>query len=139
MISDLNVVVGRNSALLPLGILIGRCRKGFERRPIDLCEQLVAADAELAHDLGVTVGDSLADRGIELMEREEPAVAQLGQHEPLNNLHGHFDLGLGARPPRTRGKNCAVVVLRQFSVGYASGEDHGVGILWVGAALLKPL
>ena len=76
MIGDLDVIVRRDPALLPLGILIGRRRKGFERRPIDLCEQLVPADAELAHNLGVEVGDSLADRGIEFMEREEAAVAQ---------------------------------------------------------------
>ena len=50
VIGDLDVIVGRDPALLPLGKLIGRRRKGFERRPIDLCKQLVAADAELAHD-----------------------------------------------------------------------------------------
>ena len=87
VIGDLNVVVGRGPTLLPLGKLIGRRRKGFERRLVDLCKQLVAADAELAHDLGVEVRDSLADRGIELIKREEAAVAQPGQHKALNNLH----------------------------------------------------
>ena len=117
MIGDLDVVVGRDPALLPLGILIGRRRKRLERRPIDLCEQLAPADAKLAHDLGVEVGDALADRGIELMEREEAAVAQPRQHEPLDNLHRHFDLGLVARLPRTRGKDRGVVVLGQLLVG----------------------
>src|SRR6476620_297691 len=76
--------------------MVGLRRKGFERRPIDLCKQLVAADAELAHDLGVEVRDSLADRGIELIKREEAAVAQPGQHKALDNLHRHFDLGFVA-------------------------------------------
>src|SRR5215212_2062887 len=70
MIGDLDVIVGSDAALLPLGILVRRGWKSFQRRPIDLCEQLVAADAELAHDLGVEIGDGLADRGIEFMERE---------------------------------------------------------------------
>ena len=94
MIGDLNGVVRRDPALLPLGKLIGRRRKGFECWPVDLCEQLVAADAELAHDLGVEVGESLADRPIELMEREEAAVAQPGQHKPLDNLHATSTLAL---------------------------------------------
>ena len=34
VIGDLNVVVGRGPTLLPLGKLIGRRRKGFERRSI---------------------------------------------------------------------------------------------------------
>ena len=59
----------------------------------------------------------VADCGIELMEREEAAVAQPGQHEPLNNLHRHLDLGLVARPPRTRGQDRSVVVLGQLLVG----------------------
>ena len=117
VIGDLNVVVGRDPAVLPLGILVRRGRKGLERRPIDLCEQLVPADAELAHDLGVEVGDSPADRGIEFMEREEAVVAQPRQHKALHNLHRHFDLGLVARPPRTRGKDRGVVVLGQLLVG----------------------
>ena len=124
MIGDLNVVVGRDPAPLPLGILIGRCRKGFECRPIDLCEQLVAADAELAHDLGVEIGDGLADHGIELMEREEAVVAQPGQHKPLDNLHRDLDLGLVARPPRTRGQDRGVVVLGQLLVGAVEFRAH---------------
>jgi hypothetical protein len=43
-------------------------------------------------------------------------VAQPGQHEPLDNLHGHFDLGLVARPPRTGGEDCGIVVLGQLLV-----------------------
>src|SRR5713101_530356 len=34
-----------------------------------------------------------------------------------NNLHGHFDLGLVAWPPRTRGEDCGVVVLGKLLVG----------------------
>ena len=70
MIGDLNVIVGRDPALLPFGVLIRRRRKGFERRAIDLCEQLVPTDAELAHDLGVEVVDCLADCCIEFMPKE---------------------------------------------------------------------
>jgi hypothetical protein len=50
------------------------------------------------------------------MEREEAAVAQPGQHEPLDNLHGHLDLGFVARPPRTGGEDCGIVVLGQLLV-----------------------
>lgn len=51
------------------------------------------------------------------MEREEAAVAQPGQHEALDDLHSHFDLGLVARSPRTRGEDRGVVVFGQLLVG----------------------
>ena len=68
VIGDLDVIVGRSAALLPFGILIRRGWKSFQREPIDLCEQFVAAHPKLTHDLGVEVGDTLADRCVELMQ-----------------------------------------------------------------------
>jgi hypothetical protein len=95
VVGDFDVIVGCDATLLPLGILVRRGRKRLQCRPIDLREQLVAAHSEFAHDLGVEVADARMDRRIEFSEREEAGIAQSRQHEPLDNLHRHFDLGLG--------------------------------------------
>ena len=82
-----------------------------------LCEQFVAAHAELAHDLGVDVGDRLADRCIEFVKREEAPVTQPCQHEPLNDLDRYFHLRLVAWLAHTRGQDRGVVMLGQLLVG----------------------
>ena len=115
MVGDLDVIVGCDATLLPLGILVRRGRKRLQCWPIDLREQLVAAHSEFAHDLGVEVADARVDRRIEFSEREEAGIAQSRQHEPLDNLHRHFDLGLVARFARTRRQDRGVVVLGQFT------------------------
>src|SRR2546423_8898257 len=71
---DLDVIVGRNPALLPFGILVGFARQPFEGRPLDRFQQLEPADAELAHDAAVEIGDDLPDCRIELEQREETPV-----------------------------------------------------------------
>jgi hypothetical protein len=65
--------------------LVGRVRQWLKRRPIDLFEQLVAAHRELAHDLGIEIGDDLANRGVELDEREEAPVAESGEDVALDD------------------------------------------------------
>src|SRR5438552_8488390 len=47
VVIDLDVIVGRDGAALPLGILIALARKSFQRRPVETGEQIVAALLEL--------------------------------------------------------------------------------------------
>ena len=102
VIGDLDVVVGRDPRPLPLGIVIGFGRQGLERRPIDRLEQLAPAVAELAHDLGIEIGDGLADRGVELIEREEAPLRSRASTKRWTICTATSDLRLVARLPRTR-------------------------------------
>ena len=114
---DLDVIVGCDPALLPLGILVGFARQLLESRPLDRLQQLEPADAELAHDAGVEIGDDLPDCRIELEQREEAPVAQARQHVALDDENAHLDLGLVARLPRSGGQDRRVVVGGEILVG----------------------
>ena len=52
--------------------------------------------------LALMVGDAVTDRRVQLGQREEAPVAQLRQHEALDDLDRDLDLGLVARLDRTR-------------------------------------
>ena len=98
MAGDLDVVVGRDPAALPFGILVGLGRQRLQRRPLDRLEQLARGSCRrLRIDLGVELRHALADRGVQLGEREEAPVAQPRQHEALDDLHGDLHLRLVAR------------------------------------------
>src|SRR3546814_15839933 len=55
--------------------------------PVDALEELPAAGAELAHQAGVEIPDQLADRGVQLGQREEPAVPQPRQDPEHDDQH----------------------------------------------------
>ena len=94
--ANLDVIVRRHAGPFPICVREGRHRQRTEGRTINRLQQFVSALAEPAHDLGVDRRHTLADRNVQLCQREEALIAQLGQHEALDNLHGHFDLGLRA-------------------------------------------
>ena len=103
MVGDLDVIVGRDAGPLPFGIAVGLVRQRIERRTVDRLQQLVAALADAAHDLGVDRRYAVADRRVQFGQREEAAVAQLRQHEALDDLDRDLDLRLVARLPHARG------------------------------------
>src|SRR6202035_5574513 len=82
--------------LLPFGVAVRLGRKRIERRPVDRLQQLSPALADLAHDLGVEVGHTLPDGGVEVLQREEPPVPQPRQDEALDDEDRDFH-------PRLRG------------------------------------
>ena len=43
MVVDLDMIVGRDRAALPLGILVALARKPFQRRPVETGKEIVAA------------------------------------------------------------------------------------------------
>src|SRR5437016_14100711 len=88
VLPELDVIVGRDHALLPFGIAVRLRRKRVERRPVERFQQLGAAVADLAHDLGVEVVYALPDGSVEFDEREEAPVAQPRQDEALDDENG---------------------------------------------------
>jgi len=127
VVGDLDVVVGRDPAPPPFGKGVRLGRQRLECRPVDLREQLVPADAELAHDLGVEIGDNLADRLVELGEREEAPVTQPGEHVALDDEDGDFDLGFVARLARPRRQDRGGVMLGQFLIGAVDARFVAAG------------
>ena len=113
----LDVVVGRHPAAPPLGIGVGLGRQRQQRRPVDRLEELPPAGAELAHQPGVQIAEQLADRLVQLAQREEPAVTQPGQDEPLDDQHRDLDLGLVARPADPRRQHRGAVMRGHLLVG----------------------
>ena len=94
---DLDVVVDVHTRLLPLGEHVALSGKRAKCRALGLLEQLTPRPRELAERARVEPLEELRDRGVELGEREERAVAQRGQDPALDYLHPHLGLGLIAR------------------------------------------
>src|SRR6266446_8207274 len=61
--------------------------------------------------------DTITDRCVQLDEREEPDVAQLGDNPARRDLHGDLDLRLVARFSRPCRHDGRVVVHRHFGIG----------------------
>src|SRR5436190_3722921 len=116
VLADLDVIVGRDHALVPFGIAVRLGRKRIERWPIDRFQQLGPALADLAHHLGVEIAYALPDGGVEFDEREEPPVAQPRQDEALDDLHGDFHLGFVARFAHARRQHHKAVMLRKVLI-----------------------
>ena len=95
---DLDVVVEPDPAFLPFGKDVGLGRQRLERRPFQLLEQRATARAEMARHAVVDLRDQLGDGRVQCREREELAVAQLGDDEASRDLNRNFDLGLVTRP-----------------------------------------
>src|SRR6516162_5738000 len=87
---DLDVVVGGDASPLPLGIAIRFGRQWLERWTLDRLQQPAPALSELAHDPVIEIGDTLADRDVELIEREEApgAVNSRRSSSPSSNSCG---------------------------------------------------
>ncbi len=93
VLGDLDVVVDRDPARLPLGQLVALRRQGLQGRPIELLVELAAAGAEALHRPAVELTQLLPDRLVELDEAEKRLIAQGGQDPAL----GHQDGGLHLR------------------------------------------
>ena len=117
MIVDLDVIVGRDTAALPLSVSIGLVRQLLQRRTVDRFQQLPPALGELLHHLGVDRGNAFADFRVQLVEREEVPVPELGQHEPLDDEDSDFHLRLVARLPHACGEHHEAIVVGQVLIG----------------------
>src|SRR5436309_1923224 len=117
VLADLDVIVGRDYALLPFGIAVWLGRKRIERRAINSFQQLGPALADLAHHLGVEIAYAFPDGSVEFDQREEAPVAQPRQDEALDDLHGDFHLRFVARFAHARRQHHKAVMLRKVRIG----------------------
>ena len=116
MLLDLDVVVEPDPAFLPFGKDVGFGRQRLERRSLQLLEKRAAARAEMTRHAVVDLRDQLGDGGVQYREREELAVAQLGDDEASRDLNRNLNLGLVTRPARPRRDDGGVVVSRHLGV-----------------------
>ena len=113
---DFDVVVDVQARTLPLGEDVRAGGQRAQRRLVDLVEVRAPRPGELPERAGAEPVEQLDDRGVELGQREERAMAKGGQYPPLDDLNGHFRLRLILRidnllfasvlPPVTRPAGC---------------------------------
>src|SRR5580658_10306622 len=114
MVINLDVIVGRDRAALPLGILVALARKPFQRWSVETGEEIVAALLELLYHLRVDRRYALTNSLIQLGQGDEAPIAQLAEHEARDNADGRLDLGLVARAANAPRKHDEAVVIGEI-------------------------
>ena len=76
VLADLDMVVEVDPAALPLGVFVGLGRQGLQCWPVELLEEGPPAGCPAAQRPVVEIVEQLADRGVEIEQREEPPVPQ---------------------------------------------------------------
>jgi hypothetical protein len=93
---DLDVINDANAACPPFGELVRFGRKGFQRRAIDLFEQLPARHAEPPdRALFVQMRHQFADRRVDLRQAVKSSMAQPPEKPSLNDEHRLLDFCFG--------------------------------------------
>ena len=117
MAADLDVIIERDADPTPLGQLVALGGKGKEGRTVERLVLGTPGAWKLAEAPGVEVLEKLADRGVELPEREEGPVPQPGQNPALGHLDGALDLGLVPRPADPGRQSRRAVMGQTLGVG----------------------
>ena len=92
------MIIDADAAAAPLRELVRFGWQGFQRRTIDLFEQLPARHAEPADRmLLVEMRQKFADRRVDLRQAIEYPVTQPSQQPSLDDEHGLLNLRLGCR------------------------------------------
>src|ERR1700721_1497886 len=78
MTSDLDMIVETRPALLPFGVDVRRCWKRLQGQSVCRVEQGAPARAQMPRHAVVECYQALPDRRVQLRQREEPAVPELG-------------------------------------------------------------
>src|SRR5260370_39817825 len=116
MVVDIDMIVGRDRAALPLGILVALARKPFQRRPVETGKEIVAALLQMLHHLRVDLRYAVANGVVQLDQGEEAPVAQLAEHEARDDTDGGLDLGLVAWASNSRRQHDEAVVIREILI-----------------------
>jgi hypothetical protein len=116
VVIDLDVIIGRDPAALPLGTLVALARQPVQRRPIDTREEVVAALLQMLHHLRVDRRYAVANRVVQLDQGEEAPVAQLAEHEARDDADGGLDLGLIPGTPNARRQHDEAVVIGKILI-----------------------
>ena len=116
MLIDLDVIVGRDRAALPLGILVAFARKPFQRRPVETGEEIVAALLQMLHHLRVDRRYAVTNGVVQLDQREETPVAQLAEHKARDDADCGLDFGFVAWASNARRKHDEAIVIGEVLI-----------------------
>src|SRR5712671_2623886 len=75
---DLDVIIEAGLALLPFGVDVRLCWERLQGRSVCRVEQSAPARAQMPRHSVVECYEALPDRRVQLRQREEPAVPELG-------------------------------------------------------------
>ncbi len=76
MAMHVDMIIQRHDAQLPFGVDISCLWKGLQGRPIQPGEQIRATGSEVTRDFGIDPCRKFGDGGVQVVQREEPLVAQ---------------------------------------------------------------
>src|SRR5215510_15926148 len=114
---DLDVIIEADLARLPFCIDVRLDRQRLKRGPLDLVEQCTPARSQMPRHASIELCGELADGSVDLGEREEALMAQLGDDPSRCNLYCHLDLGFIAWLSWTCRHDGGVVVNRHLCIG----------------------
>jgi hypothetical protein len=115
---DLDVIIDADAAGPPFRELVGFARQGFQRRTVDLFEQLTARHTEPPDRTHlVEMRHQIGDRRVDFRQTVKNSMAQPPEKPSLDNEHRLLDLGLVPRPPRPGRQDGGVVMRRHLGVG----------------------
>ena len=128
---DIDVIIDADPADAPFGEHVRLHRQRFERRPVQLFEQLAPGHAEPAdRQLVIYPDQQCADRRVQLLQAVETPVAQTAENPALHDQHRSFDLRFIAGLARPCRQDRGVVMRRHLGVGpvhrglIQAGFDH---------------
>ncbi len=117
MVIDLDVIVDADAAFLPFRELVGLSRQGFQRRTIDLFQQLSACHAEPTDRSNlVEMRHEIGDRRVDFDQAVKDAVAQPPQQPSLDDQHRLFDFRFVARALRPGWQNGGPKMRRHLGI-----------------------
>ena len=116
MVVHLDVIVGRNRAALPFGVLIALARKPLQRRPVETGEEIVAALLQPFHHLCVDLSDAVTNGVVQFDQGEEAPVAQLTEHEARDNADRRLNFSLVTWAPDACWQNDEAVVIGEVLI-----------------------
>ena len=91
---DFHVIINVDASPFPLGIFIGLGRQRLQGRAVERLKKTLSRAGQFLEGAGIEGRQELADRRVDLGEREEGVVPQPGHNPALDHLHPDFDLSL---------------------------------------------
>ena len=106
----LDMVVGMDLGLLPLGILEGRIGQGPQCSMFYLYKEVLSGAAHPLHGSSVAICEQLGNGHVQRCDGKELPVAEPGQDPAFHDQHRAFDFALVAGLARPRWQNARVVM-----------------------------
>src|SRR6266702_587845 len=117
MFGNLHMVIEIDATTLPFGVLIGLVWHPYERRTVEIFEQLTSAAAPTAQGAIVQIGQKVMYRLVERGEREETAIPQPRQNPSTNDLDSDLYFGFILRVMRPCWQYGGAVMAGEIRIG----------------------